>query len=301
MAGCGIAGSFVLNPRFQGDPPAASLPVAPVIADLDRAMFARSLLRNDLFNGLRYASAAPFSKVSAAKMRWRQERTEWESLGIAQTDMRRKTYVVPETDAVCITVSKCANTTLKFMLGPATMAVPRNVHANDHLLTRLIDRGLTLNDLLDGSHNLFTFTRHPVSRFWSGYFMVENSERFGNFAHNIRAAMSVAVGAPAKARFSPELALDYVRKTLPIDVDEHFRPQWSCTGIEKLPINFIGRVETMADDVAKLFDMGYLDRHQVARLHHLNRNEKRAPPDKARIDRIIRDVYAKDFELFGYD
>ena len=44
-----------------------------------------------------------------------------------------------------------------------------------------------------------------------------------------------------------------------IDMNEHIRPQWACTGFEKLPINFVGRVETMQNDVIKLFEMGYLD------------------------------------------
>jgi hypothetical protein len=251
---------------------------------------------------VRYALAAPFSPLYAAKKRWLEAAPQWESLGIAQADMRRKTYVVPETGAVCITVSKCANTTLKFMLGPAEMTVPRHVHGRDHLLTRLIDRGLTLNDLLDGSHKVFTFARHPVSRFWSGYFtMVESSKRGGRFKARIRADIASAMNVPIDARFPPELVLEYIGATPPIDIDEHLRPQWSCTGIEKLPINFVGRVETMGDDVLKLLEMGYLDRHQAERYRHLNQSEKREIPDKARIDRIICDVYAKDLDLLGYD
>jgi hypothetical protein len=189
---------------------------------------------------VRYALAAPFSPLYAAKKRWLEAAPQWESLGIAQADMRRKTYVVPETGAVCITVSKCANTTLKFMLGPAEMTVPRHVHGRDHLLTRLIDRGLTLNDLLDGSHKVFTFARHPVSRFWSGYFtMVESSKRGGRFKARIRADIASAMNVPIDARFPPELVLEYIGATPPIDIDEHLRPQWSCTGIEKL-VHVIG-------------------------------------------------------------
>lgn len=275
---------------------------SPPTADFDRAMIATTLLRNDFVNGLRYALAAPFSKVSAAKQRWRRERAEWEALGVAHTDMRRKTYVVPETGAVCITVSKCANTTLKFMLGPPEMKAAQGVHRNDHLLTRLIDQGLTLNDLLDGSYKVFTFVRHPVARFWSAYYsMVETSRPQISFVASIRSDLSKALGVPVSDHFAPELVLEYVRTTSPIDVDEHLRPQWSCTGIEKLPIAFVGRVETMAKDVTKLLEMGYLNRRHVERFGHLNRTEQRDIPDKARIDRTICDVYAKDLELLGYD
>lgn len=259
------------------------------------------MLKSDVAVGLRYALTAPFSPVYAAKKRWRLQRDEWESLGIAQTDMRRKTYVVPQTDAVCITVSKSANTTLKYMLGPAEMTETRGVHSKDHLLTRLIDRGLTLNDLLDGSHNVFTFVRHPLARFWSAYYSMVESDRDSQFIPIVRAEIAKGMNISTADRFTPELVLDYVATVSPIKVEEHFRPQWSCTGIEKLPIDFIGRVETMTEDVLKLQEMGYLDRHQVERYRHLNPSGKREIPDKTRIDRIVRDVYAKDFDAFGYD
>jgi hypothetical protein len=254
-------------------------------------------IKNTL-TGLRYSLAAPFSKVYSIKRRWLRERDEWEALGIAQTDMRRKIYSVPHTGAVCITVSKCANTTLKFMLHGPDMDDPRGVHAKDHLLTRLIDSGLTLNDLSDGSKKIFTFARHPVSRFWSGYLTRVFDRRKPNA---ITLVISSRFKLPISNTYPPETVLEYIRSTSPIDIDEHLRPQWACTGIERLPINFIGRVETMNHDVMKLLEMGYLDQGQAQRYQHLNKSSTRDIPDKARIDKIIRDVYAKDMELFGYE
>ena len=109
------------------------------------------------------------------------------------------------------------------------------------------------------------------------------------------------MGIPFSKRYPPELVLDYLRETSPVEQDEHLRPQWACTGIERLPINFVGRVETMKEDVERLLDMGYLEADQVARFRHMNKSSKSEIADKARIDRLIRDVYAKDLELFGYD
>ena len=167
-----------------------------------------------------------------------------------------------------------------------------------YMLTRLIDAGLTLNDLLDGSHRLFTFVRHPVARFWSCYLT-----RFLNRRENSKIVRAIAdyAGMPERSDFPPELVLDYVKDTSPVTMDEHIRPLWSCTGIERLPIDFIGRVETMEEDVRTLLDMGFLDAGHVGRFKHLNRSAGAEFPDKARIDRIIRDVYARDMELFGYD
>lgn len=251
-----------------------------------------------LLNLVRYSAAAPFSRVYAAKRRWLRESAEWETLGIAQGEMRRKVYVAPRTKAVCITVSKCANTTLKYMLFPEGAEVPRNVHSDDYMLTRLIDSGLTLNDLLDRSHRVFTFVRDPVARFWSCYLtQIHNRRGDATIVNEIASYM----GVPAQSDFAPELVLDYVKDASPLTMDEHIRPLWSCTGIERLPIDFIGRVETMEKDVGTLLDMGFFDEGHVRRFKHLNKSKGVEFPDKARIDRIIRDVYAKDMELFGYE
>jgi len=258
----------------------------------------RTARMKDFLTRARYAAASPFSRSFSAKRRWLAEREDWEGLGIAQTAMRRKVYVVPRTGAVCIAVSKCANTTLKYMLYPEGKVEPRGVHADDHLLTRLIDAGLTLNDLLDGSRGVFTFVRHPVSRFWSCY-----TTRIHNADPRSRMVAKIArhMGIEPRSDFSPELVLDYVRSQSPVVVDEHLRPLWSCTGIEKLPTTFVGRIETMAQDLGRLLDMGYFDKGHLSRFRHLNQSAKTELPGQARIDPKIREVYAKDMELFGYD
>jgi len=252
----------------------------------------------ELVNLVRYSAAAPFSKVYSAKRRWLRESAQWESLGRAQSEMRRKVYVVPRTESVCIAVSKCANTTLKHMLFPESKVDPRRVHADDHMLTRLIDAGLTLNDLLDRSHRIFTFVRHPITRFWSCYqTRIIGQHRKAAIVDEIAGHF----GIPARSDFSPELVLDYVKSASPVVMDEHIRPLWSCTGIERLPIDFIGHLESMNEDVKRLREMGYLDEGHVGRFKHLNQSSSPAFADKASIDRIIRDVYAKDMELFGYE
>jgi hypothetical protein len=233
-------------------------------------------LLKEAIDNLRHSIASPFSRSYAAKKRWLQERDEWESLGIAQTEMRKKVYVVSRTGTVCITVSKCANTTIKFMLHPESMTNPKHVHVDDRLLTRITDTGRTLNDLLDGSAKVFTFVRHPVSRFWSAYL----TKIAGRHHKKVVSDISAFLRIPTSAAASPEAVLDYIRGASPVVMDEHICPQWACTGIERLPINFVGRVETMAEDVNKLLEMGYLDAGHVRRFQHLNSSSKRDIPDK---------------------
>ena len=253
---------------------------------------------SDTWKLVRYTLASPFSRTYSAKRRWLRERDEWERLGIAATDMERKVYVAPRTGAVCITVSKSANTTLKYMLYPPEKGEPRNAHSDDHMLTRLTDTGRTLNDLKDGSHRIFTFVRHPVSRFWSCY-----DTRVAGRAERSPIVRAVAAhfGVAPRDDFHPEMVLGYIRDTSPVVLDEHIRPQWACTGVERIPINFVGRVESMKEDVLKLREMGYFDDENVKRYRHLNQSSSREKPRDERINDMIREVYAKDMELFGYE
>ena len=162
---------------------------------------------SDIGDRIFMTAAAPFSSAYSAKKRWRQEREEWEALGIAQTEIARKIYVVPRTGAVCITVSKCANTSIKYMLYPPNREI-QNAHQQDYLLTRLTDTGLTLNDLVNGEHRVFTFVRHPVSRFWSAYFdKIFKAPQNGHVISNI----SHYYGIAPRSDYAPEMVLDYVK------------------------------------------------------------------------------------------
>lgn len=254
---------------------------------------------SDIWTLTRFSVAAPFSLRYRAKQRWFLERHEWERLGIAQADLARKTYVVPETGAVCITVSKSANTTLKFMLHSSPEIEERHVHTKDHRLTRLTDRGITLGDLARGDQRIFTFVRHPIARFWSGY----KDKIFGRSPTSpINAAVAAFFCQEPRSDFPPEMVLEYVRATSPVDLDEHIRPQWSCTGVEKIPLDFVGRVENMADDIRRLHEQGLLTKRHVDRYGHLHVSKSTLPTrDTSRIDALIRDIYARDMEIFAYD
>ena len=216
--------------------------------------------------------------------------------------MRRTTYVVPRTNAIYIAVSKAANTTLKYLLHGPTITLDMlnagaRLHSYDRMLTRLVDTGRTLNDLMDGQERIFAFVRHPTERFWSAYF----SKVFNHPDHAIVQAVARHFGVPPRPDFPPEMILDYVEATAPVNLDDHIRPQWSSIGFGRLPINYLGRVESMADDLQRLVSIGYLDANHLARFSHLNRSERTAVPNKREIDRRVEAVYQRDFELLGYD
>ena len=47
--------------------------------------------------------------------------------------------------------------------------------------------------------------------------------------------------------------------------------------------------------------MGYFDDENVPRYRHLTQSDSREKPRDERINDMIREVYAKDMDLFGYE
>lgn len=249
------------------------------------------------YDYLRFAAAAPFSRRYRGRFRWHLDTKKWERMGIAASDIRRKVYIVPDTGAVFIAVSKAANTSLSFILSTKRGVRPDNVHRRPFSPERYVDTGKCLSDLAGGSTPIFTFVRHPVARFWSAYSdKVAHSRRKGR----IRGAVATGAGKSPPEPLDPYDVITYLSNTPTIDIDEHFRPQWSCTGIEHLPIGYVGKVETIADDLKELVDRGFLTPEQAQRIPHLNAGIPREPAIKAEFDMVLREFYRKDMDLLGY-
>ena len=130
---------------------------------------AGTLLTKSLYNGLRFAAGAPFSRAYRGRLRWLLETREWEAQGVAAADLRRKALVVPGTGAIYLAVSKAANTSLSFILSTKRGVNESNVHKKRFAPLRLVDTGRTLGDLAEGADQIFTFVRHPIARFWSAF------------------------------------------------------------------------------------------------------------------------------------
>ncbi len=152
----------------------------------------------------------------------------------------------------------------------------------------------------------FSCVRHPVDRFVSCYrYFFEKGARPGR-RHL----------APMKARgFDPagdrvrnmEVFADYVAEAIaeaPAICDPHFREQHRNIGHGLVELDVLGRLENFRPFLEELFETAGRSA-ELGRLKSLQRVFNRSGsgtlsiPDHLR--RRIRDIYERDFALFGYD
>lgn len=251
-----------------------------------------------LYDAIRFAAAAPFSSGYRGRYRWLLETKHWEDRGVAANDLKRKTFIVPCTGAIFIAVSKVANTSLSIILSTKSGVRPRNVHGKRFGPQRLVDTNRTLNDLVNDSPPIFTFARHPIDRFWSAYSdKIDTSQ----LRSPVRRGISARLGRAPEDSITPEDVVHYLSITPVTLIDEHFRPQWSCTGVEHLPISFVGKLETIGTDMAELVARGFLTAEQAGKLPHSNKSKIQKGSNNRIFNEELRKLYRKDMELFGYD
>ncbi|WP_421863655.1 sulfotransferase family 2 domain-containing protein [Parvibaculum sp.] len=96
--------------------------------------------------------------------------------------------------------------------------------------------------------------------------------------------------------------LEAVKRKKSIDMNGHWRPQADFVMVKDIPYSFIGRQETLDDDLKALGRMIGKDLSSL-RLKSKNRTGAGTMLDEyytpEAID-LVRHVYAADFETFGY-
>ncbi len=141
----------------------------------------------------------------------------------------------------------------------------------------------------------FTFVRDPFTRLDSAFRFL----KAGGFSEDDRrwAERHLAdcgdLEAFCRSWLGPETAMSWV----------HFKPQawFVCDVTGRLRVDFVGRFERLERDFEVVCRR--LGRH--ASLPHLNRSPSPSVDPRERLSRrareIVREVYRRDFELFGYD
>jgi hypothetical protein len=140
----------------------------------------------------------------------------------------------------------------------------------------------------------FTFVRNPMDRFLSFYQNKIFYRPKGTVAPTIAEA-GFRVGMPLGE------VLDRIEKTAERELDPHIAPQnWFVFDRKRSRVNFIGQVEKLADDLKKLEELSGVR----VELGHYNRSPNREQHRfelSDRDERRIREFYAEDFALLGYD
>lgn len=140
----------------------------------------------------------------------------------------------------------------------------------------------------------FGFVRDPLQRAWSAYsYLLQNSQKRDKAAREL-----VEKYASFDAFIDGWLHAENITRQV------HFAPQYHFlqNALGHIDVDFIGRQESLVSDFQTLC------RHLgvIAELQHLNRSAPRpgnysASFCSAASRRRVREVYARDYELFAYD
>ncbi|MCV2881016.1 sulfotransferase family protein [Actibacterium sp. XHP0104] len=161
--------------------------------------------------------------------------------------------------------------------------------------------------LASGQPCLFTFVRDPEARAYSAFtnFFVDQK----NIArHNHMPAMTALGFDPGKGDSRNfDIYLDYLEACLEADAlrtSTHFRPQVMNICFGKLAYDFIGKLENIAEDLPRVFEMGGAPGFPPSEVMNARFNPSKAkrpprlsPPQRAR----IRKIFEADYQAFGYD
>jgi hypothetical protein len=177
---------------------------------------------------------------------------------------------------------------------------PSNVHA-EHPLPRPPDLGWRrISRMLGGSAYRFTFVRDPLRRVESAYRDKIVRAASSQWRDQIRESLGLPPGLDEPLSFEQFLA--GIEQQDPVtEMDPHWRPQHVNLMHPLIEYDRIGKLEDFDLDLAKVCqEAGIrdvpLERRNVRRTDdHDSVYDGR--PD---LDRRVREVFATDFELYGY-
>lgn len=144
----------------------------------------------------------------------------------------------------------------------------------------------------------FCFVRHPYDRLLSAYLDKVVHHR----AQSVQ--IKLALGRPA---YEPaDIGFDeFVEAVCAMPVfamDPHWKVQAHHLCMPQFPYDFVGKVETIADDLEIVCERTGLDISLLERFspHEAGASERRADYYTPRLETLVQEKYAVDFKTFGY-
>lgn len=166
---------------------------------------------------------------------------------------------------------------------------------------------------------LFTFVRHPQKRILSAYqdkvkqfhWRMTNRPPLGarrrrNYGGAVRRyrAITETVGLPQSELVPLDAFLDYLEIVFTRkytegedqEVDRHFDLQSTNIRYGEVEFDFVGRVESMQEDLAKLGSILGTEFQSPGRMNRTSNTPRPTPSQVVRIERL----FAEDYRLLGY-
>ncbi|MFQ5624617.1 MAG: sulfotransferase family 2 domain-containing protein [Paracoccaceae bacterium] len=158
----------------------------------------------------------------------------------------------------------------------------------------------------DSATFCFSMTRHPVERFASAFLDFCVDMRNASVPRHLPAMRARGFVPGGDTGRNLEAFLGYVEESLALSgmySDRHWREQHRNLGLGYFHYDFIGKLENYADDIRFAFESAGLGGFLAGGDWRQRRNVS-SPDDVALTRRQIARIealYARDFEMFGYE
>jgi len=151
----------------------------------------------------------------------------------------------------------------------------------------------------------FTFVRNPEKRAVSAFVDFFVDQVNPNMAYHSKAIESFGFSKQDDYNYKFDVFLEYIEACLndnAVLTDRHWRPQHINIGSNLFDLFFVGKLETIEQDIAKLNALsdGNLPRPSSLKASIRNKSSEIQFTPSADQKCRIRSIYKKDFELFSY-
>jgi len=172
------------------------------------------------------------------------------------------------------------------------------LHELQHLTYKqTLDFGLVDKSLFDKCYK-FAFVRNPLDRvvseyFWLGYKYFSKFEDFVEFLHKRKGEPDV------RGTVENYMSLDWLLNS-PFYAPQH---KFICDRRGKLMVDFLGRFENFPKDLATLLDnLGVeYDEEFLFKKVNATKHEKYTTYYNKKTRDMVKSIYKRDFEIFGYE
>lgn len=204
-------------------------------------------------------------------------------------------YIYFETPKVgCSTIKR----TLQKLEVSDISDIPEDVHKKKlSPLSSPLDLEKNFSEYLTGPYFKFSFVRNPYTRILSCY--------LDKIIGIQKSVYLPKIGYSLTDNVSFKAFLLAIKEQTYFEMDVHWMPQHILLAADKIPLDFIGRQENFDNDLAKVLSIITKSDSDVPgitneRPHAVGANKKLQQYLTEDTARLIQEIYANDFSLYGY-
>jgi len=210
---------------------------------------------------------------------------------------------VPEQGCIYVRNAKAGCSTVVLWLhrvhtGDHEFLPERNIH-KEHGLPQVKDVGWDeVVKMLSGDAFRFSFVRDPIRRAESAYRDKILAVKNDRWRILVQESLELPVDPERELTFDQFVAALEVQE--PLRMDAHWRPQHLNLLHGLVDYDFVGRLENFAADLARVRDLAGMSDAPIEVRNAVARPSDGLVDGRPGLQRRLRDIYARDLELYGY-